>query len=187
MTSVGSLVLTFIGIPAASLPGILNKDIASIFLIPLTPIILLILSFASNDLFHIYAIGTRIGELEKNINKFLNNPNLLGWEHLICPVVYGGVERTWPKPNGKKVCAITNLIKVNDYYVLMPFVAIVCGFSTTLGAIFLFHKNLYLFIFYVVVIAYFTFILLSLVGRTLMKYTRPENPLKENISTLSEL
>jgi multisubunit Na+/H+ antiporter MnhG subunit len=80
-----------------------------------------------------------------------------------------------------------NIIKINDIFVLFPFVVIVCSFSTTIGAIFLFDKNIYLFIFYLVIIAYFMFILLPVVGRALFKYTKSENPLKENVKTLSEL
>ena len=94
LTSIVSLSLTFMGISTtdifkASLNAKTFSDIFILISIPFTPIVSLISSFAINDLFQIYVIGTQIGIIEQKLNTLVNESKLLTWEHHICPVIYG--------------------------------------------------------------------------------------------------
>ena len=147
ITSVSSFVETFIGLSLTGLiKGIENPSynpvhIAIMLMIPLTPIVLLLVSFAINDLFQIYVIGTQIGNIEKKFNNILGINTLLTWEHRICPVVYGGSIDIKLGYCGSNLEPISNVIRLSDYLILLPFVLTVCGIASFLGANFLYANN----------------------------------------------
>lgn len=119
LISISSLALTFKGLSATDIVIDSSKvvanasDIVSLLFVPFTPIVIIVLSFAVNDLFQIYAIGNQIGQIEQKINKILGKKNLLVWEHRICPIIYGGVHQL---KDGKEIEKISNLIKLNDFF-----------------------------------------------------------------------
>lgn len=181
LTSVGSLVLTFIGLSPIELQKIINKDIATIILIPLVPIIILILSFASNDLFHIYVIGSRIGALENIFNRLFGDEKLFLWEHKICPFIYGGKEVVF---NDIKLPKISNIIKISDFNILVPFIGIVGLSSIILCSIFLYKKSCLLLIGYLIIIGVFFYGIIGICIK-LLKYTKADSDLVKNVEILS--
>lgn len=209
LTAMGSLALTFIGISPTDLfkgssPRFLENpsEIATLVIIPLTPVILIILSFAITDLFHIYAFGTQIGVIEKKINNILLTNNLLTWEHKICPIIYGG------KNNYVKgIKPMRSIIKLNDFFILIPFVSVICLASIVIGVIFIFQKfsfmnffafryfkifnyyidfkwNLILCSLYIFINMYFIVAVL-IIGKKLLKYIKSDGPLSLNINFLN--
>jgi hypothetical protein len=145
-TAIGSLALTFHGISASDIfkasvdPASANyianhlSDVIYLFLIPLTPILIITLTFPINDIFHVYVIGNQILQIESKINFFSNNGRLLAWESFVCPTVYRG-ERTMESDD-----QITNLIKVGDYMLLFPALITICAFSTYISIVYLSQK-----------------------------------------------
>jgi hypothetical protein len=146
VTAIGSLALTFYGVSGqdfikasinpATADHIVNNfsNIVQLFFIPLTPIVIMMLTFPINDIFHTYAIGNQIGQIECKINTISNNETLLVWEHSVCPAVYGGeivIESDNP---------ITNVITVGDYMLLFPALLMVCAFSTYISIVYLCQK-----------------------------------------------
>ena len=101
ITTLGSLALAFHGVsmsdffntaidPSKATYLIQNaSNIVHLFFIPFTPIILITITFPLNDIFHTYAIGSQISEIERKIN-MISNKKILVWEHSICPKIYGG-------------------------------------------------------------------------------------------------
>jgi hypothetical protein len=146
LTAIGSVALTFHGVSAqdffkagvdpATASYLVNNlsNIIHLFFIPLTPIVIITLTFPINDIFHVYAIGNQIGQVECKINSISCNPRLLVWEHSVCPAVYGGekVENTDK--------SITNVISAGDYLLLFPTLIIICTFSTYISVTYLYLK-----------------------------------------------
>jgi len=185
ISSAGSLVLAIMGIPTSMLPQFLSKDTANLLLIPIPLIIILLLSFTANDLFHIYAIGTRIGVLEEKINKFLDAGNLFAWEHRICPFIYGGEKNISCEHCQTDVEPIKSVIKLSNNYILFPFALLILLSSAVLGIIFLFGINIYFSVTYLIILAYFSFMIIFKVGKNLKKYTEAGSPLTIAIRVLS--
>lgn len=166
LISIGSLALTFKGVSTTDIMKtalehlgktniienmkILENAADAILLlcIPLTPIILLIASYAINDLFQIYVIGSQIGNIERKINIILDKQTLL-WEHRICAAVYGRSEKIYKE---FKIAPVSNLIRLSDKIIFIPFIIIVCLIASYVGAQYVFIKfgklyySLYLFL-----------------------------------------
>jgi len=209
LTTMGSLALTFIGVsPTDLFKGESSKflenpsEIATLLIIPLTPVILIILSFAINDIFHIYALGTQIGVIEKKINNIFLTNNLLTWEHKICPIIYGD-KRNFVKG----IKPMSSIIKLNDFWILIPFVLVICLASIVIGVIFIYQKfsfmnffilryfkifnyyieckwNLILCLLYISINIYFVIATL-IIGRKLLKYIKSDGTLSININFLN--
>src|ERR1035437_6857008 len=126
LTAIGSLALAFHGVSAQDFikasvdlttADNIIKNLSSIiylFFIPFTPIVIMTLTFPINDIFHVYAIGNQIGQVECKINAISKNDKLLVWEHSVCPAVYGG-EKMMDSDE-----RITNVISAGDYMLLFP-------------------------------------------------------------------
>lgn len=146
LTAIGSLALTFHGVSAQDLykasidPATANyivnnlPNIIHLFFIPLFPIVIITLTFPLNDIFHVYAIGNQIGQVELKINAISNNNRLLVWEHSVCPAVYGG-EKVMESDD-----PIINIISAGDYMLLFPALFIMCAFSTYISITYLCQK-----------------------------------------------
>jgi hypothetical protein len=190
LTSIISLSLTFLGMSATDIfNSVVNNgsssSIASNFSnifplisIPFTPIVLIIASFALNDLFQIYVIGTHIGNIEKKFNVILNNSNLLTWEHKICPVIYGGKRL---EDHGEK---LTNIISWNDIRIFFPFVISLCAVTLYFGGDFILGENKFLFWVYVAIVTYLIFSFVQ-IGLKLFKYTKADSTLTTTLTLLN--
>ncbi|MBP9012191.1 MAG: hypothetical protein KBG22_01125 [Smithella sp.] len=186
-TAIGSLALTFHGVSAPDLfkasidsstaNNIANKipEIVNIFLILLTPILIMTLTFPINDIFHTYAIGNQIGQIECKINSILENDILLLWEHSICPAVYGG-EKVFESDK-----PITNVISFGDYTLLLPTLYMVIVFSTYISVKYLCEKSFFFSISYSILVIYMIGALLFL-GSRLKDCTSPNSLLNKVIS-----
>jgi len=178
ITAIGSLSLTFTGISAQDLLTNSKSFSNVIFLIfiPLTPIIIIIFSFIVNDMFHIYAIGIQIGQVECKINTISRNDKLLVWEHSICGAVYGR-----EKINGFDD-RITNLIFEGIGMLLIPSTVIICVASTYLSVGYLYSKpDLRLFLYlYSFVVTYMVVVMGHIVYK-LIKYTGSNSMLSKVI------
>jgi hypothetical protein len=190
LTSLGSIGLGVIGLSPRMQPG--TKlfenpiDIAMIFIIPVTPIILLIISFHIIDLFHIFVIGNHIGNIEKKINNILGNDLLFVWEHRICPYVYGEQDKI---SNLKMIKPIVNVIRVTDTEILGPFVAIICLLSTAVGTYFLWLKMpnypMFLVPFLYLSFNIYLFLRLLFIAKKMLQYTKANSSLKQIINGLN--
>lgn len=187
ITAIGSLALTFHGISTTDIfkattnPDIANnlfpqaRNILLLFFVPFAPVLLLTLTFPLNDLFHIYIIGTRIGEIEKKINNINDKKILLQWEHEICPATYG---KNIPPQLDKVSYSMTNIISASDYLLLIPLLIIIGLFTTDLGFAFLLEKtSILLSLIYLCLVGYM-FSVVVILGRRLLIYS------KGNISRL---
>ena len=146
ITAIGSLALAFHGLNAQDVISsvsnpdkavILAKNSANIlhlFFIAFTPILFITLTFPINDLFHIFAIGNHVGELESKINS-LKKKKLLLWEHGVCPKVFGGE----PDSTGKK---LTNIINKGDYFLLFPALLFLTICSIYISVPFIWSKSI---------------------------------------------
>ncbi|MCX5905584.1 MAG: hypothetical protein NTV89_19410 [Proteobacteria bacterium] len=190
LISMGSLALTFQGVSSADFfrevlsnannPALLKKinDIIILAFLPFTPVVLIVMSFAMNDLFQIYVIGTQIGCIERKINVLLET-SLLSWEHLVCPVVYGG---KLIKDKQQHEHALVNIIRKNNNFIFVPFVGLVCLFTSTIAAAFLLSKNHpYLFALYVIILFWLIGTLIY-TGTKLNQYTKGESQLSSFFS-----
>lgn len=188
LTAIGSLALTFYGVStqdfikasvdistannmANNLPKIVN-----LFLLSLTPILIMTLTFPINDLFHIYAIGNQIGQIECKINDILNNNKVLLWEHSVCPAVYGG-EKVFKSDE-----PITNVISFGDYLLLLPVLYLICVFSIYLSINYLCQMKHYYILpnLYAGLIIYMMGSIIFL-GVKIKKYTGPNSLLNKVI------
>ncbi|MCL5884073.1 MAG: hypothetical protein M1377_01770 [Deltaproteobacteria bacterium] len=192
ISAIGSLALTFHGIsttdffkahtdPQQATYLINNaKSIIMIVFVPFTPILLLTLIFAVNDLFHIYIMGNHIAQLEKRINNLNGSGNLLLWEHAVCPAVYGGTA------TGNNQIIISNLISAGDYLLLFPVLFLLGIITTYVGYNFLFDMSgktiAYL---YIGVVGYMVAVIIVL-GNKLRLYTKSDGPLTKLIINISE-
>jgi len=172
LTSIVSLSLAFMGISTTDIfKGALNaKTFSDIFIlisIPFTPIVTLVSSFAINDLFQIYVIGTQTGMIEKKLNALVNEEKLLTWEHHICPVVYGERSVADIEP-------IKNVINQSDFRIFFPFVYILIVSTLFLGGKFIACNNIYLYVGYTVINVYFLASFLW-IGLKLNKYIKTDN------------
>lgn len=193
ISAIGSLALTFYGIsttdffkahtdPQQATYLINNaKSIILIVFVPFTPIVLLTLIFAVNDLFHIYVMGNHIGQLERRINNINGSDNLLLWEHAVCPAVYGGII-----PRNSQL-RITNLISACDYLLLFPVLFILGAITTYVGYNFIFinagNKVAYI---YLGIVGYM-FVVIIAIGNRLRLYTKPNGPLTSLITNISSV
>ena len=168
ITAIGSLSLTFTGISAQDL--LMNSknfsNVIFLIFIPLTPIIIIIFTFIINDMFHIYAIGNQIGQVECKINIISKNDKLLVWEHSVCGVVYGR----------EKVAvidkSITNLIFEGVGMLLIPSIVIICSISMYLSIKYLYSKQeLHLFLYIYASILIYMIVVMGHILYKLKKYT----------------
>jgi hypothetical protein len=97
ITAIGSLTLIFYGTSFGNLlrfganPDLVDT-VVHLFLIALTPVLIVILTFPLNDIYHIYVMANQVRGLEGAINERSNDVSLLTWESEIVPVAYGGKE-----------------------------------------------------------------------------------------------
>ncbi|MCI5219206.1 MAG: hypothetical protein D3914_08455 [Candidatus Electrothrix sp. LOE2] len=181
ITAIGSLVLAFNGL---SLQDVINavtdpakaailkanaENIINIFFVAFTPVLLLTITFPLNDVFHIFAIGNHLGNIEKKINLLTGN-KLLSWEHGVCPKVYGGEK----DHEGNRV---ENVISLGDSLILIPCLFLMAGFSTWHGACFMYEKiGIGYLIAYLTLIVYMLGIIIALALK-IRSYTLPKGPL----------
>jgi hypothetical protein len=181
MTAIGSLALSFHGISAqdffkAGLDQettrylIKNADsIVNLIFIVFTPIVAITLTFPLNDIFHIFVMGNRIGELERRINGLYGN-TLLAWESAICKIVYGGKKINL---NGEKH-SVLNVISFGDYTILVPAIGGICLFTSIKSAIFIYNNmGCILFLLYCIVSLYLLGIIL-LLALKIRSYTKAD-------------
>lgn len=181
ITAIGSLALTFHGVSAqdifkASFDAttanyIVNNlsNIVHLFFIPLTPVVIITLTFPINDIFHTYAIGNQIGQDERKINAMFNNDKLLVWEHSVCHAVYGGEKIA--KSNDR----ITNVISVGDYTLLIPALITICAISSYVSINYICEKaGCGLAILYFAILLYMVGAI-AFLGLKLRSYTGPES------------
>jgi len=144
--------------------------------IPAVPIILLLGSFALNELFQIYVIGNHIGNIESKLNKLVGH-DIFSWEHKVCPVVYGGR----PTKSGNK---LTNIIAINDFMLFFPFVSILTIVMLVFALIFLFSISQIVFYSYTALIL-LLFAGIITVAWKLKEYTHADSQLSQAISEAS--
>jgi len=191
LSSLLSLSLTFLGISATdtfkdlltknatSVASSLAANFYSVFMlisIPFTPLVILIGSFAVNDLFQIYVIGNHIGNTEVKINKLLGNQNYLSWEHAVCPVVYGGREI-----NNN---IFKNIIALSDAMIFFPIVISLCLLTSGSSAYFIYSKNKMLFWVYIIVMCYL-FASMFRIGKKLYQYTKADSELSKTLASIN--
>lgn len=185
LTAVGSLALTFYGIspkdffnPATADQVIKNAaNITYLVFVLFTPIVIITLTFPLNDLFHIYAIGNQLSEIERKINSLSEHSTLLAWEHAVCPVVYGGREIE----DGTSHLRMTNLITRGDVMLLAPVLGLLCIFTTIVASTYICAKVGCLFtVIYDFVVAYMACALISLFLK-LMAYIKPDGILTRSV------
>lgn len=188
LTSILSLALTFMGLSTTDIfkTAFNNSSttlvgnfsiIFTLISIPFTPVVILIASFALNDLFHIYVIGNHIGNIEKKINELLQKKNLLTWEHKICPVAYGS-----QKIAGK---SFKNIIAWSDSRIFFPLVISLCFITIYYGGRFIYDKNTILFGIYAGIIIYLVWSFVS-IGMKLFEYTKADSTLTTTIASLNK-
>ena len=155
-------------------------DIIILAFLPFTPVVLIVMSFVMNDLFQIYVIGTQIGCIEKKINDLFES-SLLSWEHLACPVVYGGRIIA-----DSQKYALVNIIRKNNNLIFAPFVGLVCLFTSVIGSAFLISKHHpYLFTLYLAILLWLIGSLLY-TGSKLNQYTKDGSPLSTSLKNLHD-
>jgi hypothetical protein len=185
ITAIGSLAMAFHGVSASDFfkvpvdPAMTNHilknagSIVQLFFIAFTPVVLITLTFPLNDIYHIYVMGHQIGELEKKINAESGKKSLLTWEHLVCPVVYGGQK----VKVGQIETKLTNTIALGDFLLLAPVLALICLFSTVASSVYICQKLGCLYtVAYVLVIAYMVAIVVVL-GSKVKHYTGANGPI----------
>jgi hypothetical protein len=202
LTTMGSLALTIIGVSLTdvfknSANQYLNpSEIATLLIIPLTPVILVIVSFAINDLFQIYVMGEQIGIIEEKINNIYGNYSLLSWQHKVCPFIY---DATKEKAKKAGINYIKNIIKLNDFWILIPFVILICLSAIIIGIFFIYDKfkylglnyqlkiswNIIIIIGYLLINAYLFFATL-IIGIKLFSYTKTDGSLKKTMIKLHQ-
>jgi hypothetical protein len=188
LTSILSLALTFMGLSTTDIfKTVLNNNsttlvsnfsiIFTLISIPFTPIVILIASFALNDLFHIYVIGNHIGNIEKKINDLLQKKDLLTWEHRICPVAYGG------KKIGDK--SYKNIIAWSDARIFFPIVLSLCFITIYYGGRFIYDKSIMIFGIYAGIIVYLVWSFVR-IGMKLFEYTKANSSLTTTMASLNK-
>lgn len=192
LTTIVSLSLTFMGMSTTDIfKNGLNNTVSPVFVknfsdvfilisIPFTPIVLLIGSFALSDLFHTFVIAFQIGNIEQKINS-LSGDVLLKWEHLICPIIYGEGHNIKQLKNYNPT---TNIIKMDDFLIFVPFVASLCLITIVFGGKYIYEKNAYIFGAYIAVNVYFL-ISFIWIATKLFSYGKAESPLRKAISILN--
>jgi len=192
LAAITSLALTFHGVSTTDFFPYINigltkeqvalmvnqaKSITNLLFVPFTPIVIITVTFPINDMFHTYAIGNQIAEIERKINLVYKN-ELLIWEHSVCPVIYGGIVAL-----GKY--RIENLIKTGDYFILLPILFLLNAFTMYLGASFLNERlGSIVTVLYVIVVVYMLTILIRL-GFKLKGYTKPDGEIGKAIRELN--
>lgn len=190
ITAIGSLALAFHGISASDFfkvgvdPALTNHilknagSIVRLFFIAFTPVVLITLTFPLNDIYHIYVMGHQIGELEKRVNSQSGNKGLLTWEHVVCPVVYGG-EKVHV---GQIETKLTNTIALGDILLLAPAIAALCIVSSIVSSIYIYERLGCLFtIGYGLIIAYM-FAIIVLLASKVKHYTKANGPIAALVS-----
>jgi len=187
ITAIGSLALTFHGVSANDIfkgvdPALLQNAV-SLFFIAFTPVVLITLTFPLNDIYHIYVMAHQLGELEKRINSLSGSRNLLTWEHVVCPVVYGGEKVRV----GQIETKLTNTISLGDILLLAPFIAGLCAVSTVLSSMYICNKVGCLFtVGYVLLVAYMVAVIVMLASKV-KRYTKADGPIAGVVSAKREL
>lgn len=194
ITAIGSLVLAFHGISTNDVikgidPTTLTK-VVHLFFIALTPVVLLTLTFPLNDVFHIYVMAHQLGELEKKINEKSGGQNLLSWEHIVCPVVYGGKRVHIGQVDTK----LSNTILLGDVFLLLPFITCICFAATVFSSIYIYKVTSIISyscrwittIGYDLLILYMVIVIVNLAMKVLY-YTKAEGPIARVVSAKPEL
>jgi hypothetical protein len=148
ITAIGSIAMAFHGIsmqdffkvgvdPATTNQVLQNAaSIVHLFFVAFTPVVIITLTFPLNDIYHIYVMAHQLGELEKKINAQSDNQKLLTWEHVVCPVVYGGQKIT----TGQVETKLTNIITLGDLLLLAPAIGCLCAFATYVSSLYIYEK-----------------------------------------------
>ena len=152
---------------AANITNALN-----IVSIPAVPVIMLLGSFAINELFQIYVIGNHIGNVERKLNILLGS-EVFSWEHKVCPVVYGGKKTQ----SGSKVI---NLIAANDGIFFLPFIGILTLLMGKFALKFLYSIDTTVMVLYASFLL-FLFYGLARVGLKLIAYVKADSALSKAI------
>lgn len=191
IATLGSLALSFHGVSVEDFFSLASDQatqdaisqnalrIVHLFFIPFAPIVMLTLIFPINDVFHTYAIGSQLASLERAINDKLGD-ELLTWEHRICPVVYGGEK----SPKGR---SNHNLIKLGDYILLMPILALISIVASILATIYIRQNlgetaaNIYFLVVSSMLLA------VCYLGHRLNEYTRSASHLREEFESGSSI
>lgn len=179
ITAIGSLILIFHGTDSAQviqgkLAAEQMSNIINIFFVAFTPIVLITITFPLNDIYHIFALGCQIGELEVRINSESGSQKLLTWEHIICPVMYGGEKIK----TGDGEIQIHNIIKLGDYLLLIPAITGICIFSTITSISFLYSRlGCFYSIGYTLIVIYMIAVV-ALLGMRINSYTKVDNLMK---------
>ena len=185
ITAIGSLALTFHGLsfkdaftPTAANQFIQNAaSIVNLFFIPFTPVVIITLTFPLNDLFHIYIMGNQLAQIEKKINTLSGDNELLVWEHLVCPTVYGGQK---VQDNSSEL-QVTNIISRGDVLLLAPALGVLCIFTSIMASMYICNKaGCFFTILYDFIVLYMIAALVSLVLK-IMSYVKPDSVLTKII------
>jgi hypothetical protein len=195
ITAIGSLALAFHGVSASDFlkvdvdPALKDHilknagDIVHLFFIAFAPVVFITLTFPLNDIYHIYVMGHQIGALEKRINSQSSAENLLTWEHVICPVVYGGEKVHL----GQRSTKLTNTISLGDILLLAPAIAALCAFSAVISCNYIFMKVGILFATgYILLIAYMLGVVIFLASKV-KSYTKAGGPITKLVSAKQKL
>lgn len=189
ISAIGSLALAFHGLNMQDVIASLGNsvkaqaftenahNIINLFFVSFTPVLLLTVTFPLNDLYHIYAIGNHIGNIEKKFN-MLQNKDLLIWEHEVCPKIYGGK----PDDYGNKM---SNIISLGDLLILVPVLILIGAISTIYATIFIYKKaGLTYSILYLDLVIYMFGTIVALALR-LNKYTSPTGKMSQIIKNVN--
>lgn len=186
ITAIGSLVMTVHGVSAADIITGIDPDLLEnaiyLFFIAFTPIVLITLTFPLNDIYHIYVMAHQLGELEKKINSLSGSHNLLTWEHVTCPVVYGGEKVRV----GQVETRLTNTILLGDILLLAPFIALLCIVSTIFSSVYISKIGCLFSIGYILLVVYMVAVVIMLASKV-RRYTKADGPVAGLVSTKREL
>lgn len=193
ITAIGSLAMAFNGISAQDFfkvgmdPALTNQvfqnagSIVHLFFIAFTPVVIITLTFPLNDVYHIYVMAHQLGELERKVNAQSGNQKLLTWEHVVCPVVYGG----------QKVCVgqvetkLTNIIMLGDVLLLVPAIGFLCVFATYVSSVYICEKAGWAYtVIYALVIAYMITVIVGLALKV-KNYTKANGPIASAVQAKS--
>jgi len=149
-----------------------SANILHLFFISFTPVLFITLIFPINDLFHIFAIGYHVGEIEKRINQIAGEELLL-WENKICPKVFGGE----PDHQGNR---LVNIINKGDYLLLFPALLLLCIVSIGISISYIWAKSVIGALFYIVLVIYM-FSAIIYLALKLKNYISPSGELSKII------
>jgi hypothetical protein len=196
LTGASSLALTFLGVSATDLfqasvdPKTFGQTVShlrdTIFLlsVPFAPVVFATLTFPLNDMFHVYAIGRRIAQIERKLNRLRGDRRLLVWESRVCPTVYGGQPFS---VGARRQESLTNVISRGDILLLFPLLAVVLFAAVGTAFVYLLkHTPVVVVVAYVFIVLYM-FFALAWLGAKVFRYTSPTGPLAQAMEVLDPL